>query len=317
MSYGLLAILDDIAALAKMAATSIDDVVAQAARSGTHSLGLIIDDAAVTPRFIAGVSPARELPAIWKIARWSLINKLLILTPAVLLLSAVIPWIITPILTLGGLYLAFEGAEKVLEWMGLGHHEAKDTEALATATPQEIEAKTVSGAVRTDFILSTEIMVLTFSSVADQSLATQIGVMLTIGVVFTLGVYGAVALIVRADDIGIALAKRHKGAFLGRLGRHLVVAVAPFLTLLGIVGTLAMLWVGGSLLIHGLAYFHLEGPEHWLHHAQEAALHAVPGWLGGAAAWITGAALQGLLALAVGGVIAMAVTGISSLRGTH
>lgn len=312
MSIGLLALIDDIAALAKMSAASLDDIAAQSLRTGTKSLGIVIDDAAVTPKFVTGVSPARELPTIWKITRASLFNKLAIIAPAALLLSAFAPGVITPLLMAGGLYLSFEGAEKVLEWLGLHHEEAH--EETAPRSPEEVERSTVSSAIRTDFILSTEIMVLTLSGVADEPLTTRIGVLVAIGVAFTLGVYGVVALIVRADDFGLRLAQREPG-LLQRFGRRLVRGVGPFLQALGAIGTLAMLWVGGHLLIDGLAEFHLEAPEHIVESiAHAAAAPFAGGFAADAAEWIAGAAASGLAALGTGAVLAAIASFAGKLR---
>ncbi|OWU85714.1 ABC transporter [Oceanicola sp. 22II-s10i] len=305
MSYGILAFLDDIAALTKMAAASLDDVAAQSLKASTKSLGLVIDDAAVTPKYVTGINPKREIPTIFRIAKWSMFNKVVIITPAALLLSAYAPWIITPLLMLGGLYLAFEGAEKFLEMVGVIDHHGPSAEQ-DPRTPEAIENETVKSAIRTDFILSSEIMVLTLSQVADIPMVTRIGVMLAIAVIFTIGVYGVVALIVRADDFGIALAKRHAGRFLGQIGRWIVLGVPPFLKLLTVVGTLAMLWVGGSLLIHGLAQYGYDAPEHWIEHTAEAAAHAVPA-IGPAVEWLVVTALSGIAALAIGGVLTAAM----------
>ncbi|MCA0922763.1 DUF808 domain-containing protein [Pseudooceanicola nanhaiensis] len=306
MSYGILAFLDDIAALTKMASASIDDIAAQSLKASSKSLGVVIDDAAVTPKYVTGVSPRRELPSIFRIAKWSLFNKAVIITPAVLLLSAFAPWIITPLLMLGGLYLAFEGAEKVLEMTGLiAHHEPAKSDQ--PRDPQAIEDATVKSAIRTDFILSSEIMVLTMSQVAELEMVVRVGVMLAIAVMFTLGVYGVVAIIVRADDFGLALARRFKDSFLGRMGRAIVRTVPPFLKALTVVGTLAMLWVGGSLLLHGLAHYGYAGPEHWIAHMADLASAAVPA-IGAALDWFVTAALSGVLALAVGGVVAGVLT---------
>lgn len=301
MSYGILAFLDDIAALTKMASASLDDIAAQSLKASTKSLGIVIDDAAVTPKYVTSVSPKRELPAIFRIAKWSLFNKVVVITPAAILLSAYAPWAITPLLMLGGLYLAFEGAEKFLEMTGvISHHGPSETRD--PRSPDVIENETVKSAIRTDFILSSEIMVLTLSEVAELEILTRIGVMLAIAVTFTIGVYGVVAVIVRADDLGLALARRNADRLLGRLGRGIVFAVPPFLKALTILGTLAMLWVGGSLLIHGLAHYGVDAPEHWIAQMGETIAHSAS-IAGGALSWLVTTVLSGIVALAVGGAI--------------
>lgn len=261
MATGLLALLDDVAAIAKLAATSLDDVAAQTAKAGTKAAGVVIDDAAVTPTYVVGLSPARELPIIGKIALGSLRNKLLFLLPAALVLGYFAPWSITPLLMLGGLYLCYEGAEKLYEVVM--PHGAHDHEAAISGTldPVALENQKVSGAIRTDFILSAEIMALTLASVALSNIYTQAAVLASVGILITILVYGVVALIVKADDAGLALAKSSLGV-LKLLGRGLVVGVPFLLKGLAIIGTAAMLWVGGSILVHGIAEFGFHGPEH-------------------------------------------------------
>ncbi len=293
MSSGLFALLDDVTVIAKTAAASLDDVAAATVKAGSKSAGVVIDDAAVTPKYVLGFAAERELPIVRKIAVGSLRNKLLILLPAALALSLLAPWLITPLLMLGGLYLAFEGTEKVVEF--LTRKESAEKEAHARD-----EATTVKGAIRTDFILSAEIMALTLSTVADQSFTTQAVVLGLVGVLITFVVYGAVAIIVKADDVGAALALR-QGA-VAALGRGIVLVMPYLLTLLSVVGTLAMLWVSGGILAHGLAGYGLDAPEHWIEevaHAVEAAAPFLPATLG----WITQAALLGLGALVVGLVL--------------
>jgi len=312
MSYGLLALLDDIAALAKMSAASLDDIAAHTLKTSSKTVGIIIDDAAVTPKYVTGISPSRELPAIFRIARWSVFNKILVITPLALILSALLPQVITPLLMLGGCYLAFEGAEKVIEMTGLHGHEAEEEET-QTGSAREIENRTVKGAIRTDFILSTEIMVMTLATVEGQSLGMQIAVMVAIALIFTFGVYGVVALIVRTDDVGVRLARAHGNGILGRLGKALVRGVPGFLEVLGLIGTVAMLWVGGHLVISGLAEFGMPGPEHWIEHMGESAAGAVPA-LGAVITWGVGAFFAGLGALVLGGIFAGLVALASRLR---
>ncbi|MCW6532150.1 DUF808 domain-containing protein [Sphingomonas lycopersici] len=296
MAAGLVALLDDIAALAKLAAASLDDVAGAAGRASAKAAGVVIDDAAVTPRYVVGLSPARELPIIGKIALGSLRNKLVFLLPAALLLAAFAPWAITPILMAGGAFLCFEAAEKVIEALSGAPHDAT---TVVTADAQELEERQVAGAIRTDLILSAEIMAIALSSLADQPLVNQAIALAVVAVAITVGVYGVVALIVKMDDIGLALARR-PGAALQKIGRGLVAAMPIVLSLISQIGVAAMLWVGGQIIVHGLEQFHLTPIPLWVHHAAEAARHA----LGGVAAWLVSAFLSGVVGLIVGGIIA-------------
>ena len=300
MSTGLLALLDDVAGLAKLAAASVDDVAAGAGKAGAKAAGVVIDDAAVTPRYVTGLAAARELPIVRRIALGSLRNKLVILLPAALLLSAFAPFLITPLLVLGGAFLCYEGAEKV--WEALMPHAAHAHEAQASTAPtgpQALEDAKVAGAIRTDFILSAEIMAIALATLPQASLAMQAVVLAIVGFGITVAVYGAVALIVKADDAGLALARRGTGA-LAALGRGLVRGMPVFLAALGVVGTAAMLWVGGGIVIHGLEEWGLSAIGHLVHAAQHA--------LGeGAIGWLAGAALSGVFGLALGAALIPAV----------
>lgn len=299
VSVGLLALLDDVVALTKVAAASLDDVAAQAGKAGSKAAGVVIDDAAVTPRYVVGFSPDRELPIVWRIARGSLINKLVFLLPAALLLSAFAPWAITPLLLLGGLYLAYEGAEKVYEM--IVPHEVPAHEAGAKAVAQDaqvLEERRVSSAIKTDFILSAEIMAITLSSLDAGTVWSRAVVMALVAIGITVAVYGAVALIVKADDIGVALARRGSGV-LAAIGRGLVRGMPVFLKALALLGTAAMVWVGGGIIVHSLAGYGLAGPEHAIHAAAVAAAGAVPA-LGGAVEWLVTAAGAGVIGLVVG-----------------
>ena len=298
MAGGLVALLDDIAALAKLAAASLDDVAAASAKAGSKAVGVVIDDTAVTPRYVTGLSPARELPIIWKIALGSLRNKLLFLLPAALLLSAFAPWAMQPILMVGGAYLCFEATEKIVEALGGAHH---GEEAVEITDPKALEDRQVAGAIRTDLILSAEIMAIALFELADQSLVNQAIALALVGLAITVGVYGVVALIVKMDDIGLALAKRPR-AGTQALGRGLVSAMPWVLKALGIIGTAAMLWVGGQIIVHGLEHFHLTPLPHWIHHASEVAGHAVPG-IGAVIEWLAYAGLSAVVGIVVGGII--------------
>jgi len=302
MPGGLVALLDDIAALAKLAGASLDDVAAAAGRAGTKAAGVVIDDTAVTPTYVTGLSPDRELPIIGKITLGSLRNKLLILLPVALVLSAFAPWAITPILMIGGSYLCFEGAEKVWEAISGGHH----ADAVLDVTdPAELEARQVSGAVRTDFILSGEIMAIALSDVEGEPLLTQGVVLALVAVAITLGVYGTVALIVKMDDIGLNLARR-SGSVSQAIGRGLVTAMPKLLKALSIVGTAAMIWVGGGIISHGLEVFGLTTIPHLIHDAAEGAAAAVP-FATAIVRWLIGAIGSAIVGGVVGGVIVAAV----------
>ncbi|PZQ61171.1 MAG: DUF808 domain-containing protein [Sphingomonas taxi] len=303
MATGLVALLDDIAGLTRLAAASLDDVGAAATKAGTKAAGVVVDDTAVTPRYVVGLSPKRELPIIGKIALGSVRNKLLFLLPAALILSAVAPWALAPLLMVGGAYLCFEGAEKVIEaFGGAGHAE----EEVATADPVALEKQKVSGAIRTDFILSAEIMVIALREVADRPLLTQAVTLAIVALVITAGVYGVVALIVKADDVGLYLARR-PSALAQAIGRGLVKGVPVLMRALAIIGTAAMIWVGGDLLIHNVAAVGLPGPAAFVHHLAEAAGGGAPGW-------IVSAAISGVLGLIVGGVIALVMHRVQAAR---
>ncbi|MEM6973163.1 MAG: DUF808 domain-containing protein [Pseudomonadota bacterium] len=305
MSVGLLALLDEVALLARTAAASLDDIAAQTAKAGIKSAGIVIDDAAVTPGYVTGLPSDREIPIIVRIAKGSLKNKLLFLLPAALLLASIAPGLITPLLMLGGLYLAYEGAEKVLHAVRPHAAEKHEKEVQGGAeTAEELEEIRVASAIRTDFILSAEIMALTLSTVADAPFLNQALVLGIVGTLITFAVYGAVALLVRADDFGIRLAAtdpEEPGAEARiRFGRLLVSTIVPrMMTGLTVVGTAAMLWVGGGILIHGLAEMGQHGLEHAIHHWAEGIGQGF-GVLEGAMTWIANAAAAGVVGLAVG-----------------
>lgn len=288
MAGGLLALLDDVAALVKVTAATLDDVPAQVAKTGSKVTGVVIDDAAVTPKYVVGLSPKRELAIIWKIARASLLNKLLFIGPGVLLLGYFAPWAMTPILMLGGSYLCFEGYEKIHSM--LLHHEAEE-EVSQVMTPEQLEKERVTGAVRTDLILSAEIMVIAYDTIKDKPFLSEAVILFCVAVGITFGVYGFVGLIVKMDDIGVYLAKKSRFAAIRALGRGLVKAMPPFLKILGLIGTAAMLWVGGEIVAHGIPV---------AHHALEQLHHTLGGqgalpWLGKALASAIGGLVLGAL----------------------
>jgi len=320
MSIGLIALLDDIAAIAKVAAASLDDVAAQATKAGAKAAGVVIDDAAVTPRYVTGFSAARELPIVGKIALGSLKNKLIYLLPLALLLSFFAPWAITPLLMIGGAYLCYEGSEKVFG--ALFPHGAHEHER-ATQIAGNVEDEKVSSAIKTDFILSAEIMAITLASIPAGSTWMQAVVLAIVGIGITALVYGGVALIVKADDVGVALARapRPVSSLLRRgpesaplhtdrllapltrpLGRGLVKAMPVLLQTLAIVGTAAMVWVGGGIIVHGLEGYGFAALGHAIHDVAVAAGHAVPR-IGGAVEWLVSAAASGLVGLLLGAIL--------------
>lgn len=287
MASGLIALLDDISALVKASAASLDDVPAQVAKTTGKVSGIVIDDTAVTPKYVVGLEPSRELSIIYRIAKKSLINKLLILSPAALLLGYFAPWAITPVLTLGGAYLCFEGYEKVHQMFSKHHDKHPENEAVKIITPKELEKERVTGAVRTDIILSAEIMAIAYSQVTGQPLLNQVVVMLAVAVFITVAVYGFVGLIVKADDIGVHLAQDKFNPAIQKFGRGIVKFMPHFLRFLGYAGTAAMLWVGAEIIGHAIPF-----TSHLLHNIEHALAH-VP-----AVAWIAKA-----IACAIGGLI--------------
>jgi Uncharacterized protein conserved in bacteria len=299
VSGGLVALLDDVAAIAKLAAASVDDIGAAAGRAGAKAVGVVVDDTAVTPRYVAGFRPERELPVIWKIAKGSLFNKIVLILPVILLLSQFVPWAMNPLLMLGGLYLSFEGAEKLYEALtGGDHDEAGD--AAAVGTPEH-EKQMVSGAIRTDFILSAEIMVIALAEVTEQALFVRAVTLVIVALLITLLVYGVVGLIVKMDDIGLKMAQGRLGTTRA-LGRGLVRGMPVVMSVLSVVGTAAMLWVGGHILVSGLEKFGFGWLAHAIYHDAEAAGHALP-FLGGAVTWFVETLGSAMVGLAVGALI--------------
>jgi len=297
MSAGLARLLDDIAVLARAAAASIDDVAAGAGRASVKAAGVIVDDAAVTPRYVQGFTPERELPMIRRIAVGSLRNKILVILPVILLLSEFVDWLLTPILMVGGAYLCFEGAEKLWEAVGPHRHHAQ---AEAAGEPADEDAL-VGGAIRTDFILSAEIMVIALNEVTDEPLVARALILVVVALVITALVYGTVALIVKMDDVGLRLAQAREGAA-ASLGRGLVRAMPVVLSVLSTVGIAAMLWVGGHILLVGLDDLGASWPYHQVHHAEEDVHHAL-GALGGVGGWLTNTLASAVLGLVVGAII--------------
>ncbi|HCX84554.1 MAG TPA: DUF808 domain-containing protein [Micrococcales bacterium] len=306
MPSGLAALLDDVAALAKLAAASVDDVGAAAARASAKAAGVVVDDTAVTPRYLNGVLAKREIPIVRQIAVGSLRNKLLIILPVALVLSEFLPWLLTPILMLGGFYLCFEGAEKL--WEKVAHHEGANAEPAVIEGPQA-EKKVVSGAIRTDLILSAEIMVIALNDVADEGLPTRALVLVVVAVLVTALVYGVVALIVKMDDIGLRLTLRESPR-VQWIGHALVRAMPKVLAALSLIGMIAMLWVGGHILLVGADELGWHGPYGLVHHLEVAVHDATGGVLG----WLVNTAGSALAGLIVGAAVVAVVETIRRRR---
>jgi predicted DNA repair protein MutK len=304
MSAGLAALLDDVAALARAAAVSVDDVAAGASRAGVKAAGVIVDDAAVTPRYVQGFRPERELPMIKRIAVGSLRNKLLIILPAALLLSELLPWLLTPILMIGGTYLCYEGAEKL--WEAIRPHPAAEGTEGGEQPPHDEDAL-VRGAIRTDFILSAEIMVIALDEVTDEPLLSRAVILVIVALAITATVYGAVSLIVKMDDVGFRLAQSRGPA--ASFGRGLVRAMPVVMSVLSTVGIAAMLWVGGHILLVGLDELGVSVLYDAVHHLEEDVGDAI----GGVGAWLTNTALSAILGVVVGAL----VVAIMHRRGAH
>ncbi|MEV6493625.1 DUF808 domain-containing protein [Actinoplanes sp. NPDC051633] len=299
MAGGLVALLDDVAVLARTAAASVDDIGAAAAKAGAKAAGVVIDDAAVTPQYVRSLAAERELPIIRRIAIGSLRNKFLIILPAILLLSQFVPWLLTPILMLGGAYLCYEGAEKV--WAKVAHHDAHGEGAEGT----QDEKKLISGAVRTDLILSAEIMVITLNEVIEEPFWSLLAILAVVALVMTVVVYGVVALIVKMDDAGLRLSTL-PGA-IASFGRGLVKAMPMVLTVLTVVGTAAMLWVGGHILLVGADELGLHAVYDAVHHLEEAA-HDATGALGGLVGWLVNTVASAILGLIVGALVVLVIS---------
>lgn len=295
---GLLALLDDVAAIAKLAAAQVDDIAAHAAKATGKSAGVVVDDAAVTPKYVTGIPAAREIPMVAKIAAGSMVSKLVILLPALLLLQAFAPWVIAPLLILGGAYLCFEGAEKIWHAL-LGHHDEGHEQA-QTLNAAHLEKQRVQGAIKTDFILSAEIMTIALSTIETDSLLTRAAALAAVAVLFTVIVYGAVALLVKVDDIGLHLSQNGPLRAIRAFGRGLVVAMPTVLKVISAVGTVAMLWVGGSIVVHSLHTLHVSWPHD--------VIAGIVTWIAGdgapgAIAWLITAFLDAVLGFVLGSVL--------------
>ena len=301
MAGGLAGLLDDIAALAKVAAASIDDVSAAAARASAKAAGVVVDDTAVTPAYVRGLAAERELPIIKRIAIGSLRNKLLLILPLALILSAFAPTLVEVILMLGGTYLCFEGAEKIYHRLT---HDA--THAIpAVMKGPEAEAEIVKGAVRTDLILSAEIMVISLKEVIDEPIVQRAIILVVVAVIITIIVYGVVAVIVKMDDIGLKLAGQRSDNS-QKLGRAMVTGMPKLLTALTVVGTAAMLWVGGHILLIGTKEVGWHGPYDFVHDLEKQVEDV--GGVGGLLAWLINTGISAIIGLAVGAVVVAVVS---------
>ena len=317
---GLLALLDDVAAIAKLAAAQVDDLASQAAKvgakvgatvlddaakAGAKAAGVVIDDAAVTPKYVTGLPAARELPIIWKIARASFFNKLVILLPAALLLSAFLPWLVTPLLMLGGCYLCFEGAEKI--WHVLHPHEEDHSEKAETLDAAHLEEQRVAGAIKTDFILSAEIMTISLAAIESDDWITSAVVLAVVAIGITALVYGAVAILVKLDDAGLKLSQIGRLSATRAFGRWLVKSMPSIMTIISVIGTAAMLWVGGNIIVHGLEVLGWHWPYDTIHDIAVSVAASFTG-AAGFVEWAVTALLDGIIGLALGLALIPVVT---------
>lgn len=303
MAGGLFALLDDVALIARPAASSVDDVAALAGKTSVKAAGVVVDDAAVTPQYVEGIKPQRELPMIWRITKGSLINKLVIILPIAMILSWIAPWALTPILMCGGTYLCFEGAEKILHHL-LPHRE-KETESVQEKGA-DAEDSLVKSAITTDLILSSEIMVISLNEVIDQPFWMRLAALIFVGILLTLGVYGAVGLLVKMDDIGMALNKRHNGK--STVGNALVKGMPIVLDIIGVIGTAAMLWVGGHIVVKGLHEFGMDQPHEFIASVTEKISN-------GALAWLADTGMSMVCGLVLGTVVATIVMAVKASFG--
>lgn len=308
MSSGLLALLDDVAAIAKMAAASVDDVAAGALKATSNAAGVVIDDTAVTPKYVVGLSPARELPIVWNIAKGSLKNKLLILLPSMMLLGYLLPWAVQPLLAAGALFLCFEGYEKLQHaakqaFSKSSHDTSHQPEPLS---PEELERNRTAGAIRTDFVLSAEIMAIGYATVQEESFWIKLSALIAVAFCITAGVYGLVGLILKADDVGLRLVAPKRGPVSRTLGRLLVQGMPGVLKVLSVVGTAAMLWVGGGIIIHSIPPLH--------HSVIEPLSQGVEN---GLLRWLIEAAISLVIAIPLGFLVVQVVQWAQRLQRSH
>lgn len=305
MAGGLAGLLDDVAALAKLAAASIDDVGAAAGRASAKAAGVVVDDTAVTPAYVHGLAAERELPIIRRIATGSLRNKLLFILPAALVLSEIAPKVVEVILMLGGTYLCYEGVHKIWHTVRGDDH---DHDVPVAMQGPEAEAATVAGAIRTDFILSAEIMVIALKEVLDEPVLQRGIILVVVALLITLVVYGVVALIVKMDDVGLHLVEQGSPP-MARLGRLLVRGMPKLLAVMAVIGTAAMLWVGGHIIVVGADELGWHGPYDLVHDLADG-VHDVGG-IGGVLAWLVNTVLSAALGVGVGAVAVAVVARLS------
>jgi predicted DNA repair protein MutK len=301
MAGGLVGLFDDVAALAKMAAASVDDVGAAAGKASMKAAGVVVDDTAVTPAYVRGLAAERELPIVKRIAIGSLRNKVLFILPAAILLSAVAPKLVEIILMCGGAYLCYEGAHKVIHAL---KHDDHDHDVPAAALGPEAEERTIAGAIRTDFILSAEIMVIALKEVIDEPVVSRAVILAVVALLITVIVYGLVALIVKMDDVGLAMTTRDSSSS-KRVGHALVRGMPKLLSTLSVVGTAAMLWVGGHILLVGAYELGWHTPYDLVHDLEHALPHT--GTVGGVVTWLANTLASAVLGLAVGTAIVFVV----------
>ncbi len=310
MSSGLLGLFDDVAALAKLAAASLDDIGAAAGRASVKSAGVVVDDTAVTPAYVHGLAADRELPIIKRIAKGSLKNKLLYIIPVALVLSEFVPVLVEVVLMIGGTYLCYEGAEKIHH--RLAHHDDGGTHDLpASALGPEQEEQTIAGAIRTDFILSGEIIVIALKDVLDRGFVSRAIILVIVAVLITAVVYGVVALIVKMDDVGLRMAQTARPSA-QRIGRGLVVGMPKLLAVLSVVGTAAMVWVGGHILLVGADELGWHGPYDLVHRLENP-VHDVAG-IGGVLAWLVNTLASAIVGLAAGTLVVALVARVQAVR---
>jgi predicted DNA repair protein MutK len=297
MSAGFFGLLDDVAVLARLAAAS--------GRASAKVAGVVIDDTAVTPQYVLGIAAERELPIIKRIAIGSLRNKLLVILPVAMLLSQFAPRLLIPMLMLGATYLCYEGAEKI--WESIQRFPSHDAGA-----PPVAEEDVVTGAIRTDLVLSAEIMVIALNEVAEQAFVPRLIILIVVALVLTVGVYGVVAVIVKMDDVGLRLTQTASRT--GKLvGRALVAAMPALLSALSIVGTVAMLWVGGHILLAGSDRLGWHAPSEVVHHAEDQVRHSVKAF-GAVLAWLVDTGASAVIGLVVGAFVVAFVQLLSLVR---
>ena len=300
MPSGFFALLDDIATLAKAAAYSLDDVAAGAMKASAKSAGVIIDDTAVTPQYVSGLTPARELPAIWRIARGSLINKFAIIIPVAMLLSVFAPGVFPWLLLVGGSYLSYEGAIKVGSWLGWsgGHHDhTQSVSSGEESNAKAAEDRIVRSAITTDLVLSTEIMLIAMDGIEEPNVIMRLLMLIVVALLMTALVYGVVGVLVKLDDVGLHMAESAKSA-VARFGRGLAVSMPRVFQVIGVIGTIAMLWVGGHLVASSLADIGVP----WLHDFAHLLARAGSA-IGGFGRWLGDTVASFLVGLVWGGIL--------------